>query len=355
MPAPAPAAVPAKIPTPPPIVTAPAPAAESDGGFDVAAFIAANPPSASEEDAAAPVAPDAALGDSETDAEKALLAGLDEPEAGNAEDAEEDADPDAEPAEETEPAAKGLDVKALEAAVKARNTEAFLAALGDAADDVLGTKAHKTLRITAREVKDSRAKLVQAAEQLKAAYGDPAAIREAAVKQDVDAVISGVEQFFGASWADFIKFVNAGLAGRPERLEAKAKVDREAVEARAKAEREQAEAQSTRQAQAIATLKSTITDVVKKQQPALAGVPQIADLVFDKMKAGFSKGVNTPAKALAAVMVDLRAQHAALTQAFGAPERKVAKQAPAPRETGKRGREQTEAEFIAEFLRDNRP
>lgn len=352
MPDAAPADVPAKIQVPTPIAAAPA---DSDGAFDVAAFIAENPPTASEEDPAAPVVPDAALSDSETEAEKALLAELDAPAEAKSEDADADADPDAEPTEETETPAKALDVKALEAAWKAKNPEAFLAALGDAADDLLGTKAHRTLRITAREVKDSRAKLVTAAEQLKDAYGEPSAIRDAAVKQDVDGVISGVEKFFGASWADFIKFVNAGLAGRPERLEAKAKTEREAAEAKAKTEREQAEAQSTRQAQAVAALKTTIVDVVKKQQPALSGVPAIADLVFEKMKAGYAKGINTPAKALAAVVVDLRAQHAALTKAFGAPERKVTKTAPAPRETGKRGREQTEAEFIAEFLRDNKP
>lgn len=343
---PAPAAVPAETPTPPPII----PTSEPDTGsdFDVAAFLAENPPSEEEPTEPAPSAEGTTVDETVNEAEQAVLDALDEKPTKTEEGGDE-------PTEEETPVATTIDAKALQAAIDAKDPKAFLEALGDAAEAVLGTAAHRSLRLTHREIKQSQAKLVTAAEALKEKFGEPAAIREAAGKKDVDGVIAGVEKFFGTDWASFIKFVNAGLAGRPERLEAKAKEEREAAEARTKTEREAAEAQSARQAEAQVKLKTTIDGVVKQQQPALAGVPGIGDLVFAKLKAGFAKGVNTPAKALAAVVTDLRAQHAALSKAFGAPEKKVTKQAPPPRDTARKGREQTEDEFIAEFLRDNKP
>lgn len=327
-------------------------AAAADVPFDVAAFIAENPQEAAPEEPVATETPAEPTEEVESDAEKALLAALDgEPEV-KADDAIED-----EPAAEEEPGepAKALDVKALEAALKTKNPEAFLAALGDDAEHVLGTKAHRTLRIAAREVKDARVNLLKASGELREKFGEPAAIRAAMAKNDADGLVEGLEKFCGTDWVSIRKFVDASFAGKPERLETKAKTEREATEAAETKKREETEAQTARQASATAQLKTTIADVVKKQQPTLATFPAIADLVFEKLKAGYTKGVNTPAKALAAVLVDLRAQHAALAKAFASPEKKVSKTAPAPRETGKRGREMTEEELIADFLANNKP
>jgi len=336
-------------------------AGAADGGFDVAAFLAANPPDA-EPAAAAPAAAPDPEGEQTNEAEEALLASLDaKEETDEAEEAAAEEEPAAEDETTAEP--RALDVKALEAALRSKNPEAFLAALGDDAEHVLGTKAHRTLRIAARDVKASREKLLAASAELKERFGEPAAIRKAAADGDADAVVEGVEKFFGASWESLIKFVNASFAGKPERLEAKAKAkadqekaEKEASEAAAKKQREESEALAARQTEAAAQLKTMIGGVVKKTHPTLVALPGINDLVFEKMKSEFRKGVNTPAKALAAVLVDLRAQHAALSKAFAPPAKgKGTKEAPAPRETGKRGREMTEEELIADFLRENKP
>lgn len=331
----------------------PSEAAAADAPFDVAAFIAENPQEAAPEEPVATETPAEPTEEVESDAEKALLAALDgEPEAKA--DAAEAEDEHAAEEEPTEPV-KALDVKALEAALKSKNPEAFLAALGDDAEHVLGTKAHRTLRIAAREVKDARVNLLKASGELREKFGEPAAIRAAMAKNDADGLVEGLEKFCGTDWVSIRKFVDASFAGKPERLETKAKTEREATEAAETKKREETEAQNARQASATAQLKTTIADVVKKLQPTLATFPGVADLVFEKLKAGYTKGVNTPAKALAAVLVDLRAQHAALAKAFASPEKKVSKTAPAPRETGKRGREMTEEELIADFLANNKP
>lgn len=329
-------------------------AAADTGGFDVAAFIAANPPDATPVPEPVAVDPTDPEGEQPSAAEAAFLASLDADEtpAATDDDAEE------EPAAEDEPTgepAKALDVKAIEAALKAKNPEAFLAALGDDAEHVLGTKAHRTLRVAARDVKLARAGLLKASGELREKFGDPAAVRAAADRQDADAVVEGVEKFFGASWESLVKFVNASFAGKPERLEKKAQTKAAETAAADTKKSDEAAEQTARQAAATTQLKTTIADVVKKQQPALAGFPAITDLVFEKLKAGYQKGVNTPAKALAAVLVDLRAQHAELTKAFAPPAKKSSKTAPPPRETGKRGREMTEEELIADFLANNRP
>lgn len=346
-------------------VPAAAPAAEP--AFDVAAFIAENPPTASEAEAeTAEEAPasaegaDPALSDEENEAEAAALAALDGEKEGESEEsaAEEDgAEPEAEAeAEETATEHKAIDVKALEAALKAKNPEKFLEALGSDAEFVLGAKAHITLRHAARDVKAARDKLLKASDELTAKFGDPAAIRKAfTVDKDADALVDSFERYTGATWQDIIKFVNESFAGKEARLETKLAQKKADDEAKAKKETEERAANEEKQAKAVVQLKTAITDVVKKQQPGLSALPNITDLVFDKLKAEYRNGVNTPAKALAAVVTDLRAQLGALSKAFAPPAKKSTKTAPAPRETGKRGREMTEEEFIADFLRNNKP
>lgn len=234
-----------------------------------------------------------------------------------------------------------IDLKAIESAIAAKDPELLLSALGDRADELLGTKAHKALSHRAKEIRQAREGLVKAGNELREKFGDPAAIRAAAGKGDVDTVISGVEKFFGAPWADFIKFVNAGLAGQPARLEAKARAEN-AAKTEAETRRQTAETQ----------VRASIAETVKKSDAKLlAAHPAIVALVFEKMRVGFRKGLDTPAKALAAVKKDLQAQHSALAKVFTAEPRRRSPEIRPPREaSGKNGREQTADEFRNEFV-----
>ncbi len=229
----------------------------------------------------------------------------------------------------------------LKEAIDAKDPERFIDALGpDAAEALLGAAGHKALRHTAKEIKQAREKLVKAGDELKEKFGDPAAIRAAVARNDADAAVEGCEKFFGASWADIIKFVNASFAGKPARLEAKA------AEQRASTERQSAERTA-----AEAKVRESIKAEVIKGAPTLAAkFPAIEGLVFEKMRQNFSKGVDTPTKALKLVIADLKAQAKALSGAFAEPETPPAASLRPPRETGAKGRPMTAEEFRQDFV-----
>lgn len=253
--------------------------------------------------------------------------------AGDADGSTEDGEADA---------ALPADLTALDDAIKAGDPERFIAALGAKAADLLGAKAHKALRATAREIKQTRDKLLKASADLKTQFGDPAAARKAAAEGNADAFVESVEKFFGAPWADCMKFVNASFAGKPARLEAKAQQERQTQQA----------AETQRQAAAV-KVRESITEAVKKGDAKLLKAhPAIVDLVFEKMRAGFKTGCDTPAKALAAVKKDLKAQHDSLAGVFSEPARKATTQLRQPTvTTGARGRPMTDEEFRADFIR----
>jgi hypothetical protein len=181
----------------------------------------------------------------------------------------------------------------LEKAIKAKDVKAFIVALGDAANDLLGGKAHKALRLAAKELRDGEERLAKSAKALTEQYGDPKKAFEAAKKgaEGADEFVEAIERQAGTSWAEIVKYVNESQAGKDARLQAKAKV-----------ETEKTAAADAKRAEHEKTLRTLITDTVKgSDSKLLEADPEIVDDVFRVMKAGWSKGINTPAKALAVV------------------------------------------------------
>jgi hypothetical protein len=260
----------------------------------------------------------------------------------------------AEPAESAAAAGTDVDAAAVTAAIKAKDVQAFLKALGPHADTLLGGKAHRALRIAAKEAekaaekakkKDSDAhSLVQ---QLADKYGDPIAARKAAEEGDVDSFITLVEKWGGRPWNDLIRWTTQGIAGRKERLDAR---DREskAAEQMAAAKKEQAQAE----------VKAWADAGVKKLAPELHD-PEVVEMVVAEIRTGFSKGITTPAKALPLVRAKLQARYELLKRVFdggrGAPAKKKV-EAPAARVTRSDGgntRPMSLDESIAAFVKEN--
>jgi hypothetical protein len=277
-----------------------------DGDFNVEAAVTsflADEGGGGDDSSSDDVAEPAATGD----AEEAAAGATDDESGEDGEQTETDTDSE-EAAEGTESgeaekvAAKDeREPTELEKAIKARDVKAFIAALGDAAEELMGGKAHKVLRLAAKEVREGEEKLAKSAKALTERFADPTAAFEAAKKgpEGADAFVDAIErQAGGASWADIVKYVNDSQAGKEARLQAKAK-----------AETEKTAAADAKRAEHEKTLRTLITDTVKASDAKLlepnAEAPDLADAVvsdvFAVMKAGWSKGINTPAKALAQV------------------------------------------------------
>lgn len=215
---------------------------------------------------------------------------------------------------ETPAEAQGVDVAKLTAALKAEDLPAFIEALGPAADKLLTSKAHKALRIAARDLTKQKAAVVEAQAQattltdkLVEKYSDPIEIRKATVANSPDAVdkfIDYAEKTVGADWNAIMQWVAKGLAGRPERLAAKAKAATTATET-----------QTTAQKAALVQTQTWVTAEVTKTDPEmLKDAPEIVDLVIDEIRKGYAAGITTPAKALPLVLKKLEAQHARLAK-----------------------------------------
>ncbi len=202
---------------------------------------------------------------------------------------------------------------ALQKAIEAGDPIAFVKALGPNAEKLLGSKAHIALRLAVKdadkritEASTQTAKAQELAEALGKKYSDPIAARKAAETGNPDAFIDMVERWSGGHpWNDIMKWVSSCLAGRPARLEAKQRQETGAsADAQARQEQKQAE------------VRAWVDGGVKKLAPELHD-PDVVDLVVAEIRAGYSKGINTPAKALPLVRKKLEERYQRLHKVFG--------------------------------------
>lgn len=248
---------------------------------------------------------------------------------------------------------------AMLAAIEKSDPRTFIEALGDKAEALLGSAAHKVLRLQVRDAQKAEqntaaaVKRVQAADAaLEAKFRDPVAIHNGLKKggpEGADMAVEALERWAGCSWLDFQKFVAAAQAGRPARLEMKAQAAREADQT-AKAAQDKA----TGEAQAW------VSAGLAKEAPELAKEKDldVGALVLAELKAGWSKGVNTPAKALPLVRAKLKAQYEALGRIFGKGAKPPAAATPPSPSTrvvdGAKTRPLSLNEEIAAFAKENR-
>jgi hypothetical protein len=326
---------------PTPTTNTPAPAETVDA--DIAAFMAENPDAANGE-------PDAP----EPDGEPAAEGG--EPD-GEGDDGADSADPEAQSTDEPEgdeapSIATAVDLKALKAALEKDDPVAFVKALGKKAESLLSSKAHRALRLQVKEVEKAQAKAVAAqsradelATKLGEKYGDPIAARKAAETGDVDSFVTLIEKWSGHPWNDVMRWVTNGIAGRKERLEAKARETNEATQ-RDQAKREQAQAE----------VRDWCDKGVKKLAADLHS-PEVVQMVVDEIRIGFANGITTPAKALPLVRKKLEAQYKMLHKVFGKGQAPPKPRRPAPSARalpaeGQTTRELSLDEEIAQFKRE---
>lgn len=339
-----------------PVVAQPAPAPDLSLDADIAAFIAeghepGDEPGLVVEDQAEEE-PDE--GEEDEGEEEPEEDGDDDADADGA-DSDEDGEVAAEDSEETdeaedEPAAPSIanafDLKALKKALESDDPVAFVKALGAKAETLLTGKAHRALRLQVKEFETAKVTAETLATQLGEKYGDPIAARKAAESGDVDAFITMVEKWAGHPWNDVAKWVTNGIAGRPARLEQKAREEQTAG-ALAKAKQEQA----------VAEMTAWVDSGVKKLAPELHD-PDTVALVVAEIRAGFNSGITTPAKAIPLVRKKLQAQYERLQKVFGkgGPSPKPKPPAPSARiaraDVGGSTRETSLDEDIADFMRE---
>lgn len=274
------------------------------------------------------------------------------PDPGGADDAGGDDEPadgaeasdDGEGKGDDEPAKR--EPTALEKAIEAGDVRKFIEALGDKAEALLGGKAHRALRLQAQELTSQERRLGKAHAALKEEFGDRRAAKKAWESGNVDAFVDFVEKTTGASWADCEKAVHDSLAGRETRLQAKAKADEEAKAAA-----------DTKRAEHESALRTLITDTVKSSDAKLLEAdPEIVGDVFRLMQTGWSKGINTPAKALATLKKRLVAVAAVLAPApaVTTPPRRRTPQIRPPRQVPQTERREPQDvdEMVDNFLRE---
>lgn len=260
------------------------------------------------------IAESASAGDGDEPAAKPVAdepEGEAEPEAAAAGAESTESEEPAEPAPDAERAARVLE------AIDSGDVVKLLEALGDKADDLLGGKAHRSLRVAAREIATTQKRLDATAGKLEAKYADQIAVRKACEtgsENAFDLFADYVEKTTGRPWNDVVKWAAKAAIGRAERLTA------QGVE---KTEKE------TKRATAQAEVMGWVSAGIKGK--AIAALPNAAQLVFDKIREKHGAGIDTPAKAIPLVLADLRKQHAALGKLLGKPEAKPAGRSPSSR------------------------
>ena len=269
---------------------------------DIAAFIAEGHRPDETPDAAAPteeVAPDEVENDEGTEAVEADSDG---------------ADPVADSGDaENQPAPSAVDQTALAAAIAAGDPKAFIEALGPAAEQLLSAPAHRALRLAVKEAgkvqaaaKADQQKAEELTTRLGEKYGDPITARKAAENGDPNTFLDMIERWSGGhSWNDIVKWASTCIAGRPARLEAKQRTESvDTAQAAAAKEQKQAE------------VRAWVDGGLKKLAPELHD-PEVVDLVVAEIRAGYAKGITTPAKALPLVRKKLEARYQRLHKVFG--------------------------------------
>lgn len=290
-------------------------------------------------------------------------------EQANAEPAEtkdEDEDPevkdDAEEPVETEDAEvheseekPEVDTEAVLAAVKSKDVAALMKALGPAADEMLTSKAHVTLRLQIRDLEKAtsaltatKAEVADLSEKLKAKYGDPIEARKKAEAGDVDGFLDMVEKWSNMSWNDTLKWAAKAIAGRPEKLPPKQESKKEE-----KAPEVDAQAQET----AIKETKAWISTGLSKIDANLVkDLPEVVDMCLEEIRVGFKNGIDSPAKALPLAKKKLKEKYSNLARYFS---KTGSKSSPAPSSkistSGKNGKTRplTVEEMIAETLAEH--
>jgi hypothetical protein len=231
---------------------------------------------------------------------------------------EDEPEPDAgtdaaEPADDAPEGATSYSEGALIEAIESGDPAALIAALGDKADDLLGSKAHASLRRKARENAEQLTKLEGTAAKLSAKYGDAIAVRKACEEgadNAFDMFADLLERTTGKPWNELMSWAAKAATGRVERLAGK---QSEATKREA--------TRKTAEAEVVTWIEGSI-----KGKP-LGAVPGAAQLVFAKIRERVAAGVDTPAKAVPLVMADLKRQHEALTKLFSTAQPKPAKRA----------------------------
>lgn len=225
-------------------------------------------------------------------------------------DESDDGDDGEDPPEGTDPAATPAAATAglppeLAALVQARDLDALAAHLGIAdAAEYFGIKADdfKAIRHERKKISADKAELTTLRGELQEKYGDPITARRLFHAGDLNAFFDTVEKWSGVPYVDVQKAWALHVQGK-----AAPKLVPKAPEA----------VTATADAAKVAQLKERITGDIASDP--LAKRPGIVDLVFEKMRAGWNKGVRTPAAALKLVAADLveqnKADRAALRKA----------------------------------------
>ena len=279
---------------------------------------------------------------------------------GDADEAEGEGDADeSTDDEEAEKPPFKVDGAKLAEAIEKKDLTALLAAMGPAAEEMLTSKAHATLRLQVKDLKKlqtevtgGEAKLKDATIKLAEKYGDPITARKACAEGDVDTFIDMVEKWSGHDWSDVIKWVTNGIKGRTERLEARAK----------DAKKNDTQAQERVQ-QALEETRTWIqTSLSKSHGRFLKEVPGAIEMVLAELRAGHSKGIDSPAKAVPLVLKKLQEQHAQLGRYFEVKQKTKGKKTTTPAtkvgnatEGQRKTRETTLEEDIAAFVKKERP
>lgn len=234
----------------------------------------------------------------------------------------------------------------LTKAIESKDPKAFVEALGDLAPELLGGKAHKTLRLMVKDAQkankeagETYAKAETVGKQLEAKYGDAIKAREAANSGNVDAFVELVEKWAGTDWNEVQRWVAKGITGRPERLASK------------KAESEKAtKTQTDEQTKAATEAKDWIkTKLQISDKNLLESCPEIVDLVFDEFKSGLDNGVRSVKQALPLAKKKLEARYQALHKVFGKDTPTKVK-APTPAAKTPRADKNTRAKTLAEII-----
>lgn len=283
---------------------------------------------------------------SKTEADQPEDSNNEEQENGEAEEqqAEDDAGEQEQPARQVSPEAVIENAAKIVAALQAEGA-VDIVALADAlgtTPEALGVSpaTHAAMRAYKRKADGLVSRAQELGKRLHETYGDQSAARKAVEQGDLMPAVEFCEKTFGMSWNELNRVVGQLLQGKPVKdLEQKRELfnlKRKEAEREETAKKQAAEAERSKK---VADAKAWIRSSIKgdklaspelEKQLSEAGFPTIADLVFEEIQAGYSKGLTDPRKALERVKQKLTKQARALASTgLAAPT--VAKATPKPK------------------------